>query len=58
MLTQTQEKLLQKYRKEGTINFSRSDYDILATIKKNCRNILENFQEALKIYLELTGGKK
>ncbi len=54
LLTETQKETLEKFRKEGTAKFTRNDYQVLATIKKNCRDTIENYQEALKIYVELT----
>ena len=54
MLTEIQKQILEKFRKEGTEKFSRNDYQVLATIRKNCRDVLENYDEAKRIYLELT----
>lgn len=54
LITETQQEILKRFRKEGTAKFTRNDYQVLATIKKNTRYILENFQEALTIYVELT----
>lgn len=54
MLTEAQKKTLDKLRQDGTLNFTRNDYQVLATIKKNCRHILVNYDEALLLYIELT----
>lgn len=54
LLTEVQQEVLKRFRKEGTAKFTRNDYQVLATVKKNTRYILENFQEALIIYVELT----
>lgn len=55
LMTEKQKEALQKFRSEGTTNFSRNDYKHLNSIKKTCRDVLENYDEALKLYLELTG---
>lgn len=54
MLTKAQKHTLEKIRRQGTKNFTRNDYQQISTIKKNCRYILENYQEAYDLYLELT----
>ena len=54
MLTKAQKTTLKKFRDYGTKEFTRNDYQQLSTIKKNCRYILENYQEAYDLYLELT----
>lgn len=53
-LTDIQKKVLDKLRSEGTAKFTRNDYQVLATIKHNCKIILSNFEDALSLYLELS----
>ncbi len=54
MLTDVQKVVLKKFRKEGTKDFTRNEYQILATIRKHCIEILMNYEEALNLYVELT----
>lgn len=54
MLTDTQKKVLEKWRNRQTEKLTRNDYQVIETIRNNCRYILENCEEAKKLYLELT----
>ena len=52
------EKVMEKFRREGTKNFSRNDRQILATIRKNCLHIIKHNQEAIEILVEITRKRR
>lgn len=53
LLTPTQFAVLERLRRGGTKNFSRSDYVVLKTIKQNCRNTVKHFEAAKHIFVEI-----
>lgn len=54
MLTEAQQKAVDEYKKNNGKNLDRNTWQQIYTIRKNCLTIIENYEEALRLYIELT----
>lgn len=52
-LSKKQQAVLEKYQKEGTANFTRNDYDLLARVKKKCVEQIKSGDSAKEILVLL-----